>query len=112
MAAWGRSKYGAEAVVEDGWRFDSKAEAIRYRELLLRGRAGEIADLELQPVFLIVVNGIRIATYRADFAYRDLQAGGAFVVEDVKGVRTPVYRLKKRLVEALHGIVIREITYG
>ena len=107
---WDRaSKFDAVQTFEHGWRFDSKAEARRYGDLLMLGRAGKLDNLELQPSFPLVVNGIRVGTYRADFAYRDLVGGGELVVEDVKGFRTPVYKLKKRLVEALYCVVIREI---
>jgi len=92
----------------DGILFDSQKEAKHYRDLLDRQRAGEIGDLVLQPVFPIVVNGKKIAKYIADFQYRDLGAGTTIVV-DTKGVRTSVYKLKKKLVEALYGIVIVEV---
>lgn len=95
-----RSKYAAIPTVVDGIRFASKREARRYAELRLLERGGEIANLELQPFFPCVVNGKSVCTYIADFAY--LSRGGVRVVEDVKGVKTPVYRLKKKLVEALY----------
>jgi len=96
----------------DGIRFASKREAKRYRELKLLERAEAIRDLEIQPVFPINAvnpeNGevIQVGVYRADFRYRD---DGRVVVEDVKGMRTVVYRLKKRLVEAQYGIRIQEL---
>lgn len=108
------TKYGAIPTTLDGHRFDSRAEARRYAELRLLERAGEIADLELQPAYPLVVNGVKVATYRADFRYRDV-ATGAVAVEDVKGGRatvTPVYRLKRRLVLALYGIEIKEVTHA
>jgi len=100
-----RQKYGAVAVTVDGHRFASKAEAARYRVLKAREDAGEIEGLELQPRFPLVVNGERVGVYVADFRYREKSE---MVTEDVKGIRTPVYRLKKRLVKALYGIDIRE----
>lgn len=99
------SKYGAQSVVVDGHRFPSKREAARYRLLKLRAAAGDIEGLELQPRYPLVVNGVKVAVYVADFRYRE---AGAVVVEDVKGVRTPVYRLKKKLVSALYGFTIKE----
>lgn len=102
-----RSKYGAQRTTVDGLTFDSKKEARRYRDLLLLGLAGELRDLELQPRFPIVVNGVRIGEYRADFRYWDARRGD--VVEDVKGLRTPVYVLKRKLIEALYGITITEV---
>lgn len=106
-------KYGAvkaSRTLADGTthRFDSKAEARRYDALRLAERAGEITALELQPAFPIAVNGRAICTYRADFRYTD--RAGRVVVEDVKGVKTPVYRLKKKLTEAQYGITITEVT--
>jgi hypothetical protein len=103
-----RHKYGAKATEFLGVRFDSRREAVRYQELLIRGQAGELCDLELQPSFPIVVNGVKVCTYRADFGYREL-ATNQIVTEDSKGWRTPVYRLKKKLVEAQYGIQIVEV---
>lgn len=100
------SKYHAVPTVVDGIRFASKGEAARYRELKLLELAGEIACLELQPRYPLVVNGVKIGEYRADFRYAEHGAG--VIVEDFKGVRTPVYRLKRLLVKALYGIEIRE----
>lgn len=102
-----RSKYRNIRTEIDGIRFDSRAEAVRYQELKLLEKAGKIRQLELQPKFVCYVNGEKVCTYRADFAYfTDLGR----VVEDVKGVRTPVYKLKKKLVEALYpGVKIKEI---
>ena len=90
----------------DGSVFDSKAEARRYMELRLLEKANEISDLRLQYPFECKINEKKICTYRADFDYYH---GDQWVVEDVKGFRTQVYRLKKRLVEALHGVEIREV---
>jgi hypothetical protein len=103
-----RSKYGAVKTVVDGVTFDSKAEAKRYGELKLLQAAGEIKGLELQPRYDITINDKFCAFYKADFRYiRD----SAMVVEDVKGMKTPVYNLKKKLVEALYPHVeIMEIT--
>jgi len=110
------TKYRAQPTEVDGHRFASKREAARYQELRLLERAGKIVNLELQPRFECRVNGIKVCTYVADFAFVDLEraAGGGEasprVIEDVKGVRTPVYRMKKKLVEALYpGVVIEEV---
>jgi hypothetical protein len=72
-------------------------------------QAGEIKNLILQPSYPIVIAGKKICTYRADFSYFD---GSKFVVEDVKSrpTKTPIYRLKKKLVEATFpGVVITEV---
>jgi hypothetical protein len=104
-------KYGAKATTLDGIRFASIAESRRYAELLLLQKAGEIECLELQPRFPIIVKGITVATYIGDFRYRVVKGmrGSLTVVEDVKGVRTPVYQLKKKLVRALYDIAITEV---
>jgi hypothetical protein len=106
----GYSKYGAKKTVVDGLTFASKAEARRYGELKLLQAAGEIIDLELQPKYDIVVNGEKICQYRGDFSYREEDASGwwQLVVEDVKGFKTPEYKLKAKLLRATHGIEIRE----
>lgn len=118
------SKYGAQPVVIDGRRFASKREAARYQELRLLERAGQIVGLRCQVRYACEVNGQHVCDYVADFVYDEWQEtrlrhepGGDYdgisrrrvtVVEDTKGVRTPVYRLKKRLLKAIHGIEILE----
>jgi hypothetical protein len=103
-----RHKYGAQAVVIDGIRFASKKEGKRYAELKLLAKAGEINGLELQPELPVASpNGTLIFTYKADFSY--WTKAGKRVIEDVKGVRTPVYRLKKKIIEVLYGFEIVEI---
>ena len=89
-----RPKYGNRKTEMDGYVFDSGAEARRYEELKLLMRAETISRLEIHPEFEIVVNQRRICNYFADFQYYDFEAR-QFVVEDVKGVRTSTYRLKK-----------------
>jgi hypothetical protein len=59
-------------------------------------------------VFPLVVNGVIVAQYRADFSYVD--ADGVRHVEDVKGVRTSTYRLKAKMVRAIYGIEIEEVS--
>jgi hypothetical protein len=55
--------------------------------------------------FRLIVGGVLVCRYRADFVYVE---SGARVVEDVKGFRTVVYKLKRRLMLACHGIEIKE----
>ena len=102
------NKYHAKKQTVDGIVFDSKREAARYAELKLLECAGEIGDLEVHPVFPIKVNEMRVCTYEGDFSYHDRRTG-LQGTEDVKGVRTPLYRLKKKLVKATWGIDIVEI---
>jgi hypothetical protein len=102
-----RSKYRAQPVIdEDGKRFASKKEFKRYCQLRLLESAGTISRLELQPRFDLVINGKNCGFYKGDFAYFEKNKR---VIEDVKGVKTPVYSLKKRIVEALYSIVIVEV---
>lgn len=101
-------KYRNIPTVVNGIRFDSRKEANRYKDLLLAHEANEIEDLETQPVFQIEINGKKVCKYVADFRYRDRRTG-EIVVEDVKGVRTQVYKLKKKLLKAAHGVDVVEI---
>lgn len=111
-----RSKYNARKTTVDGIVFDSAKEAARYSELRLLEKAGEITALVYQPSYCLEVDADHerwdarrhvIGTYRADFAYFD--KNGIEVVEDVKGFKTPLYRWKKKHVEAQYGITIHEI---
>ena len=105
-----RSKYGAQKTVVDGIVFDSKRESQRYHELKLMQLAGEITGLELQPAFDLVVRDTFIGKYLGDFRYADKR--GNIVIEDVKSsaTRTPLYRLKRKIVEAIYHIEITEVT--
>lgn len=102
------SKYNNRRVTVEGHAFDSLAEARRYQELCLLHVAGEITGLVIHPRFPLVVNGVPIATYEADFGYTETATGRA-VVEDVKGVRTDVYRIKCKLMRACYGIEVKEV---
>lgn len=100
-----KNKYSAIKTEVDGIKFDSKAEARRYQNLRLLEKAGEISELSLQPRYDLVVNGKKCGFYKADFKYIE---NGKEVVEDVKGITTTVYKLKKKLVKAIYGIDIYE----
>ena len=102
------SKYGNRKTMAGGILFDSKKEAEHYLWLLSEEQAERIYCLELQPKFPLVVEGVKIADYYADFRYCDAETHRQHVV-DVKGVRTPVYRLKKKLVRALYGVEVEEV---
>jgi hypothetical protein len=108
----GRSKYNAVKTTVDGIVFASKAEAGRYSYLKALERAGVIQGLRLQPIYPIAPTcwdlvGRHVCNYVADFQY--YRKDGELVIEDVKGMKTPVYRLKKKLVEAIYGITITEV---
>ena len=101
------SKYGNKAVAVDGIMFASKREAKRYKELYLLLKCGKISALELQKKFILQPpykkNGksIREITYVADFVYFDKERNKV-IVEDSKGYRTEVFKLKKKLFEYVY----------
>ena len=102
-------KYRNQPTVIDGVRFASKKEGERYRILSLLESQGRIDNLRLQPRFALMVNGVKIGHYVADFQY-DLS--GKTVIEDVKSpaTRTAVYKIKKKILETYDPpVVITEI---
>lgn len=107
----GRSKYHAKKTVVDGITFDSKREADRYLVLKSMEEDGTIEDLrrqvryELVPAFDVDGRHYRPVYYVADFVYVE---DGKEVIEDVKGMRTDVYKLKSKLFARRYGKVIRE----
>ena len=124
-----RRKYGNTKITVDGIQFDSKREAARYQELKLLERAGVISFLQRQAKFQLIPDqhapsnavytkgprkGQRTpgklleheCSYIADFCYI---RNGETVVEDAKGYRTEVYRIKKKLMLERYGIQIREV---
>ncbi len=92
----------------------SKREARRYQELRLLEKAGEIKGLELQPKFPLYTPSRSwgkhelVGVYIADFRYRE-GPRGILKIEDVKGFKTPLYKWKKKHVEAQYGVQIVEI---
>lgn len=125
------NKYGNKKVIIDGLVFDSKREAMRYRELQLLEKSGAIIGLRRQETYYLIptqreastrvytkgrkkgqpIEGKVIekpVTYIADFAYLDAATGNV-VVEDVKGVRTKDYIIKRKLMLYIHGIKIQEV---
>jgi hypothetical protein len=93
----------------DGIVHDAKGECERWEELRLLERAGAIRSLRRQVPFAMVVNGIHICTYVADFDYLE---GEARIVEDRKSPRTrqlAAFRIKAKLMQAIHGIQVREV---
>jgi hypothetical protein len=100
------SKYRNIKTMAYGILFDSKKEAERYMTLRSLLEERKISKLELQVPYPVIINGVKICDYRADFQY--VTPEGALVVEDVKGMRTPVYNLKKKLIRAVYGFVIKE----
>lgn len=121
-----KPKYGNKKTVVDGITFDSMREASRYRELKLLERAGKITELQLQVEF-VLAPGVKYAEkrptpplrYIADFGYfemfqvpKEIAPTGYvyhYIVEDAKGMRTQVYKIKKHLMMAVHKIEVREV---
>lgn len=97
----GGNKYGNKKTVVDGIKFDSIKEAARYGELKLMQLAGEISELRLQVTYQLSV-----CKYKSDFVYYN--ADNELVVEDCKGMKTPVYNLKKKMMLHELGIKITE----
>lgn len=108
-----RSKYNAKGDYVDGRWFDSQAEITRYRQLKELLEAGLIENLEFQLAFECRIENHPMFRYLSDFAYDvvDPTTGAVIesIIEDVKGLKTPVYRLKKKIIEAQHKIQIVEI---
>ena len=95
-------KYHSKKTIVDGITFDSRAEADRYCLLHLWEQMGKISNLklqpryELQPAFKKNGHSIRKIEYVADFEY---EKDGKIIIEDVKGIKTEAYKLKKKLFE-------------
>jgi len=97
----------------DGITFDSIREAKRYKDLLILERAGKIQNLRRQVKFQLIPGqkdsqgkAIRPVYYIADFVYKDSRG---VVVEDAKGFRTDLYKLKKKLMLYVHHLEIVEV---
>ena len=97
------NKYRNKKTIIDGIKFDSIAEGRRYKELKLLEEGKYITELKLQPKFELQAKydnnkgeHIRAITYKADFSYIE---NGRLVVEDVKGMETKEFKLKKKLFE-------------
>ena len=108
------NKYNAKKISLGGQTFDSKREFDRWCELSLLQRGKAISELQRQVKFELIPAQYedgklveRAVSYIADFTYYD-KAIGKTVVEDVKGVRTPEYRIKKKMMLFFHGIRIKE----
>lgn len=106
-----KSKYRNKITELDGIKFHSAKEAKRYAELKLHEKSKLISDLRLQVKFelipKLIINGKteRSISYVADFVYNQ---DGNQVVEDVKGMKTDVYKIKYRLMKLIHNVDIKE----
>lgn len=100
-----KSKFRNVKSVYQGITFDSKKEMNRWIELNQLQKEKKIWNLERQVVFPLFVNKSLICNYIADFVY-DIK--DRYVVEDVKGMKLPIYNIKKRLMKAILEITILE----
>lgn len=101
------SKYKNRKVERGGIQYDSKKEAARGAVLELKQRAGEVSELKRQVKFTLQdsfktpskktkqgFETIKEIAYIADFTYF---MGGQFYIEDVKGYKTPEYKIKAKM---------------
>lgn len=117
-----KSKYhNIVRKLPDGTKIDSGKEERRFKELKMLEKAGVIKDLRRQVRFELIptlrkdgkclrdehrkIRG-KVTKYVADFVYTE---NGQQVVEDVKGFKTEIYRLKYKLMYWRYGIQIKEV---
>ena len=111
------SKLKNKITYVDGIKFDSEAEAKRWKQLVTLEKVGQIGNLRRQVKYVLIpsqkLNGktVRECSYYADFCYF---RNGELVVEDVKGCRKgatyQVFKIKKKLMLEKHGIDVKEIS--
>ena len=99
-----RQKYGNKKIVANGVTYDSKGEYEYERGTLEPLRLAGKLTYQRQVNFTIEVNGAKICSYRADWVVS--YADGTREVVDFKGYETPEFKLKKKLMKAVHGIEI------
>lgn len=107
------SKWNNQRCERDGIRFDSQAEMVRYSDLKMLRQAGQIYFLECHPKFTFRINGMKLWTYTADFAYRT--QAEELVIEDVKNPansRERNYLKNVKMMQALYGIRVRTVVTG
>lgn len=108
------NKYNAQKTEIDNITFDSYKEGSRYMELKMLEKGKVIKELVLQPRFELQpayeINGrkVRKIEYVADFMYYDTEKNKT-VIEDVKGYRTDVYKLKKKWFEYKYNMEVTEL---
>lgn len=112
------SKYHNTKIELDGLIFDSKKEAKVYCDLQRMKQAGEIKDFTRQQSFELIpaqyetINGKKKCVeksvkYVADFVVA--HNNGDTEVLDAKGMRTPIYIIKRKLMRYINNIGVKEI---
>ena len=101
-----QNKFGNKAAEVGGKKFDSKKEARFFLQLQ---RDPTVKSIQTQVVYELIPKqkGERACSYKADFVVEYLS--GEVVVYDVKGMRTPLYVVKRKLMLWVHGIQIKEV---
>ena len=105
-----RNKFNAKKQIYKGMKFDSKKELTRYLVLEQMQKNNHISELELHPMIPLIVNGIKIGRYTADFKYKN--NNGEVIIEDVKSkiTKTRDYILRKKILATYRPpIFIKEI---
>lgn len=102
-----KNKFKNVKTIVDDIKFDSLKEARYYGKLKILKQSGEVIDFEIQPRYDLIVNGTKIGFYKADF--KVTWKSGNVQVVDCKGMKTPVYMLKRKLMKAIHNITIHEV---
>ena len=105
-----KNKYNAKKQIYKGNKFDSKKELTRYLVLEQMQKNNYISELELHPMIPLIVNGIKIGRYTADFKYKN--NNGEVIIEDVKSkiTKTRDYILRKKILATYRPpIFIKEI---
>ena len=102
------NKYFAKKTLAFGLKFDSKWEAERWGQLKAMEKAGVVTQLERQIKYELSINEVKICNYIADFRYLLEEENGLskLVVEDAKGMLTPEFKLKQKMMKAIHNIDI------
>lgn len=103
----GYNKYGNRKTIYRGEKYDSAKEA-HYAldlDLLILGKV--VTSYERQVPYILTANGKKIGKYLLDF--KVLYGDGHIEYVDVKGMKTALYKWKKKHVEAEHGITITEV---
>jgi hypothetical protein len=100
-----KNKYNAKKTEFDGVMYDSKKEACRASELNAMLLDGKIMKIERQVPIACTINNIKVCKLICDFVYT--LADGTVIHEDVKGMVLPVFKLKQKLVKAIHGIDVQ-----
>lgn len=100
-------KYKNIKIERNGIKYDSLKEYRYHLYLLSEQLKGDICRIELQPRYDLIINGVNCGFYKGDFLV--IYKSKPRELIDVKGIKLPIYNLKKKLVKALYGVDIIEV---